>query len=176
VGASVSREPEVFGGRSRRQSVLLSLLHASCSFVDFIHLTCITLTTKLETVEKALAEERVARQVVDQALQASQETGDALTQDLQSAQASITATREKLSSKSVALNELVVQEREAQIKLQILGDEKKAQEQLLESAQKALSKRDFSSSLYSISRMMVVVLTLRPCCSYNKLVLIYRFE
>jgi hypothetical protein len=33
-----------------------------------------------------------------------------------------------------------------QINLQRLGDEKKAQEQLLESAQKALTKREFSSS------------------------------
>jgi hypothetical protein len=35
----------------------------------------------------------------------------------------------------------------AQIKLQTLGDEKKIQEQLLESAQKMLSKQDFSSSV-----------------------------
>jgi hypothetical protein len=40
----------------------------------------------------------------------------------------------------------VIRERETQIKLQILGDEKKFQEQQLEYAQKALSKRGFSSS------------------------------
>jgi hypothetical protein len=40
----------------------------------------------------------------------------------------------------------VIWEREAQIKLQILDNEKKAQEHLLESTQKALSKWGFSSS------------------------------
>jgi hypothetical protein len=40
----------------------------------------------------------------------------------------------------------VIRERETQIKLQILGDEKKFQEQQLEYAHKALSKRGFSSS------------------------------
>jgi hypothetical protein len=54
--------------------------------------------------------------------------------DLQSAQACITATMEKLSSKSATLDHVVIWEDEAHIKLQTLGDEKKAQEQLLESA------------------------------------------
>jgi hypothetical protein len=62
--------------------------------------------------------------------------------DLQSAQASVIVTKEKLSSKSAALDEAVIQEREAQIKLQILMDEKKAKEQMLEYAQKALYKQD----------------------------------
>jgi hypothetical protein len=47
---------------------------------------------------------------------------------LQSAKASIIATKEKLSSKSVALDDMVIREREAQIKLQTLDEEKKAQE------------------------------------------------
>jgi hypothetical protein len=51
-----------------------------------------------------------------------------------------------LSTKSGTLDELVIQELEAQVTLQILGDEKKAQEKLLESAHKPLSKRDLSSS------------------------------
>jgi hypothetical protein len=91
--------------------------------------------------------ERAARQVADQTLQASQETNAPMNWDLQSAQASITGTREKLSSKAAALDEMVIRERETQIKLQILGDEKKVQEQMLESTQKVLSKRDFSSSV-----------------------------
>jgi predicted nuclease of restriction endonuclease-like RecB superfamily len=53
---------------------------------------------------------------------------------------------EKLSSKSSALDVALIQEREAQIKLQKLGDEKKAQEQLLAYAQKVLTKTDFSYS------------------------------
>jgi hypothetical protein len=38
-----------------------SLLHATCSSANFILLTCIALTAKLEVAEKALVEERVAR-------------------------------------------------------------------------------------------------------------------
>jgi hypothetical protein len=53
---------------------------------------------------------------------------------------------EKLSSKSSALDVALIQEREAHIKLQKLGDEKKAQEQLLAYAQKVLTKTDFSYS------------------------------
>jgi hypothetical protein len=57
----------------------------------------------------------------------------ALNRDLQSAQASVTATMEKLSYKSSALDLAVIQE-QAQINLQKLDEEKKAQEQLLKSA------------------------------------------
>jgi hypothetical protein len=59
----------------------------------------------------------------------------------------VTATIEKLSSKSSALDCAVIWEHEAQINLQRLGEEEEAQEQLLESAQKALSKQDFSFSV-----------------------------
>jgi hypothetical protein len=58
----------------------------------------------------------------------------ALNRDLQSAQASVTATMEKLSYKSSALDLAVIQEHKAQINLQKLDEEKKAQEQLLKSA------------------------------------------
>jgi hypothetical protein len=51
-----------------------------------------------------------------------------------------------LSSKSATLDESVIRERKMQIKLQILGGKKRVQEQQLEFAQKALSKRVFSSS------------------------------
>jgi hypothetical protein len=76
---------------------------------------------------------RVTRQAANQSLQASQEANATLNWDLQSGQASVIATREKLSSKYAALNEVVIWECEAQIKLQTLTDEKKAKEQLLES-------------------------------------------
>jgi hypothetical protein len=55
-------------------------------------------------------------------------------------QASLTATEEKLSSKSSALDHVVIREREAQIKLKDVEEKRKAQEQQLELAQKALSK------------------------------------
>jgi hypothetical protein len=48
-----------------------------------------------------------------------------------------------LSFKSVAFDELVVREQDAQNKLQVLGDEK-SQEQLLEITQKMLSEQDYS--------------------------------
>jgi hypothetical protein len=121
------------------------------------------LTAKLETGEKALADERYARLIADrsladertarqaanQSLRTSQEANVALNLNLQSAWASIIASKEKLSSKSAALDEAGIQEREAQIKLQILADEKNAKEYLLESVQMALSKRDFTSSTMS---------------------------
>jgi hypothetical protein len=59
------------------------------------------------------------------------------------------------------LDELVILEREAQIKLQTLEDEKKAKDQLLESTQKTLSKRDFSSSMLSSSVVAHVVALLK---------------
>jgi hypothetical protein len=72
--------------------------------------------------------------------------GFTLTRDQQSAWASVDIIKEELSIESGTLDELVIQELEAQVRLQILGDEKKAQEKLLESAHKTLSKRDLSSS------------------------------
>jgi hypothetical protein len=46
----------------------------------------------------------------------------------------------------MTFDELVVRQREAQIKLQALGDEKKIQEHLLESTQMMLFKHNYSSS------------------------------
>jgi hypothetical protein len=77
--------------------------------------------------------------VADQALRASQESNSALTRDLQvvwastdtlkeeleAARASTIVARHELFSKSAAFDELVAQEREAQNKLQTLGNEKK---------------------------------------------------
>jgi hypothetical protein len=105
-----------------------SLFHATCSFADRILLMCVALSTKLEVANKALSKERATRQVADQALRASQETGSALTRDLQSAQAYAIMLKEELSAKSMTLDELVIQEREGQIRLQATSDEKKTQE------------------------------------------------
>jgi hypothetical protein len=105
------------------------------------------LVAKLEAPNKALAEERSYRQVTDWALQAAQESNAALTRDLQVVQASTTtltkeleATRtsattanQELSSKSNALEELVIPEWATQDKLQVLSEEKRLQEQVLES-------------------------------------------
>jgi hypothetical protein len=101
-----------------------SLLHATCSSADFILLTRVALTIELEAVKKALAEERTAQQVADQALQAPKEIGAAQTQDLQSVRALVDAIKEELSSKLVTLDEVVMCEREALARLQTLDDEK----------------------------------------------------
>jgi hypothetical protein len=42
-----------------------SLLHTTHAFADHICHTCVALTAKLEAANKALAEERSARQVVN---------------------------------------------------------------------------------------------------------------
>jgi hypothetical protein len=59
-----------------------SLLHTTYSFANHVLHLYVALAAKLEVANKALAEERVDRQVVGQALWASQEMGSALTRDL----------------------------------------------------------------------------------------------
>jgi hypothetical protein len=59
---------------------------------------------------------------------------------LQSAKASIITTKERLSSKLAALDGMVIREREAQIKLETIDEERKVQKHQLESAQRALPK------------------------------------
>jgi hypothetical protein len=86
------------------------------------------LSAKPEVANKVLVTEKAARQVADQALWASQGTSTALTRDLQSARASTHILKEELSAKSATLVELVIREQEAQVRLQILDDEKKAQD------------------------------------------------
>jgi hypothetical protein len=59
---------------------------------------------------------------------------------LQLAKASIITTKERLSSKLAALDGMVIREREAQIKLETIDEERKVQKHQLESAQRALPK------------------------------------
>jgi hypothetical protein len=105
-----------------------SILHDICTFCwfysSYLH---VALTAKLEVANKKLAEEKTSQQVANQALWATQESNFALTRDLQTVRASTntlkeelevtraftTTTRQELSSKSMTLDELVVQEREA---------------------------------------------------------------
>jgi hypothetical protein len=96
----------------------LSLLQDIYSFTDLLILVLVALAAHLEATEKALSEGRAARlatdqslaeekvvwQIADQALRSSQEANATLNWDLQSTQASVTATMEKLSSKSSALD------------------------------------------------------------------------
>jgi hypothetical protein len=138
--------------------------NSSCNFVsfaDFILHICVALSANLEATKKALAEERASQQIAEHVFQADQESSFTLIRDLQSvrastdtlkeeleaARASATAAKQELSSKSAALDELVVRDSEAHIRLQTLGNEKKIKEHLLESTQKMLSERDYSSSV-----------------------------
>jgi hypothetical protein len=59
-------------------------------------------------VDQSLVEEKVVKQTTDQSLWASVEAKTALNQDHLSAQASLTTTKEKLSSKSLALDRAVI--------------------------------------------------------------------
>jgi hypothetical protein len=83
---------------------------------------------------------------LSQDLQSVRASTDTLKEKLEAAPTSAIAARLELSSMLAAFDELVVRECEAQIRLQALGDEKKTQVQLLESAQKTLSEHYFSSS------------------------------
>jgi hypothetical protein len=58
-------------------------------------------------------------------MQSVQASTDTLKEELEAARASAIAARQELSSKSIAFDELVVREHEAQVRLQTLGDEKK---------------------------------------------------
>jgi hypothetical protein len=77
-----------------------------------------------------------------------------LAQELEITHASLTATRDNLSSKSTTLDTMVIQEQEAKMllmkaeeMLMATKEEKMTQGQLLESARQALSKREVSSSM-----------------------------
>jgi hypothetical protein len=83
------------------------------------------------TIDKALAEERTARQVVEQALQSSKEANAKLAQELETTQAFLTATRDKLTAKSYALDTQVIQVNQGRIQLEKAeGKQKTTKEKL----------------------------------------------
>jgi chromosome segregation ATPase len=128
----------------------------------------VALTTELATARKAMFEEKAARSAIDRALPEKKAAQRAVNQSLLSSnkanallsleleftQVSLTATTDKLSSKSSALNTAVIREQQMKIqlmtceeKLTVANDKLKAIEekmkirgQLLDSAQQALSK------------------------------------
>jgi chromosome segregation ATPase len=65
-----------------------------------------------------LAEEKAAWQYVEQSLQSSNEANALLAKELDSTRASLTATTDKLSSKSGALDYLVIREQQTKIQLE----------------------------------------------------------
>jgi hypothetical protein len=65
--------------------------------------------------DRALAEEKAARQALDRSLLSSTEANALLARELESTQASLTATSNKLSSKSSALDHAVIREQQLKI-------------------------------------------------------------
>jgi hypothetical protein len=123
-------------------------------------------------VDQALAEEHASWQTAEQFLLSSNEPKTLPANELDSTRASLTATTDKLSSKSSALDHLVIWEQQMKIrleaceeklmaceerltmandKLKVAKEEMKTQGQLLDSAQQALSKWELSSSMLIFS-------------------------
>jgi hypothetical protein len=114
-----------------------------------------------------LAKEKAVRQTAEQSLQTSDEARANLARELKSVQASLTATTNKLTSKSSALDTAVIRQHEIEIKLnateeklKVAEEKVKSQGWLLDSAQQALSKLEFSSSVVissAVANAMVLV-------------------
>jgi hypothetical protein len=66
--------------------------------------------TARSTANRSLAKEKIVHHAVEQALQNSNDAKAKLTQELESTKASLTATHDKLTSKSAALDVAVIQE------------------------------------------------------------------
>jgi hypothetical protein len=71
--------------------------------------------TARSTADRSLAEEKTARHATEQALQNSNDAKAELTRELESTKASLTATHDKLTIKSAALDVAVIQEQQVKI-------------------------------------------------------------
>jgi chromosome segregation ATPase len=162
-----------------REGTLSSFTSSSLWFLSWLRdisrfVALITRLKKTMSEEKAvwldasrgLTKEKAARQSVDQSLQSSNEANTLLAKELDSTQASLTTTTDKLSSKSFALDHSVIWEQQMKIQLEAceekltgceerltvandkhnaVEEKMKTQGQLLDSAQQALSKQELSS-------------------------------
>jgi chromosome segregation ATPase len=104
--------------------------------------------------ENSLAEEKAARQAAEQSLQQSQDANTTMALELENAHTSLAATHDKLDSKSKALdfqvicaNEAMLQLKNDESRLKAAEKDLKNQRQLLESAQKTLSKHESSFNM-----------------------------
>jgi hypothetical protein len=70
--------------------------------------------------ENSLAEEKTVRQAVEQSLKRSQDASTILALELENAQTSLAASRDKLDSKSKALDFQVIRADEAMLRLKML--------------------------------------------------------
>jgi hypothetical protein len=98
-------------------------------------------------VENSLAREKASRQAAEQSLQQSKDANATLALELENAHTYLAATQDKLDSKSQALNfqviradEAMLRQKNAKNRLKAAEEDLKNQIQLLELAQKTLSK------------------------------------
>jgi chromosome segregation ATPase len=105
-------------------------------------------------VENSLAEERAARQASEQSFQQSNDANDTLVLELETTHTSLAAMRDKLNSKSKALDfqviradEAVLRWKNAESRLEVAEEDLKNQKQMLESAQKTASKLEDSFNM-----------------------------
>jgi chromosome segregation ATPase len=117
------------------------------------------LTAQLVAAQKAMAqekstrsaagwllfEEKAARQVAEQALQASNDAKAKLAQELETTHTSLTTTRDKLTIKSTALDNAVIRRDEVKIELAKSEEKLKTAEEELKNVRQTLSKREASS-------------------------------
>jgi hypothetical protein len=105
-------------------------------------------------VENSLYEEKAVRQAAEQSLQQSRDANATLALELENVQTSLTATRDKLDSKSKTLVLQVIRADEAMLWLKNVESQLKAAEEdlknqrkLPKSAQKTSSKRESSFNM-----------------------------
>jgi hypothetical protein len=105
-------------------------------------------------VENSLAEEKAVRQAAEQSFQQCNDANATLVLELETTQTSLAATRDKLDSKSKALDfqviradEVVLRLKNDESQLKAAEEDLKNQRQLLESAQKTSFKRESSFNM-----------------------------
>jgi chromosome segregation ATPase len=98
-------------------------------------------------VDRSLAKKKTTRHAVEQVLQNSNDAKAELTQELESIKASLTATHDKLTSKSAALDVVMIREQQAKLQMKTAEEKPEAaekklktQDQSLDSARQTFSK------------------------------------
>jgi chromosome segregation ATPase len=86
----------------------------------------------------SLAEDKTARHAAKQALQSYNDAKDELARELESTQASLTATHDKLTSESYALDTVVILEQKMNIQLMTAKEKLKAAEEKLKAQGQSL--------------------------------------
>jgi hypothetical protein len=104
--------------------------------------------------ENSLADERAARQAAKQSFKQSNDANATLVLELETAQTSLAAMRDKSNNKSKALDfqvirvdEVVLRLKNAKSRLEATEEDLKNQKQLFESAQKTASKLEYSNMM-----------------------------